>query len=167
MACNMTPLAIAVSNWTASLIDGKVRGFNPSGGSTYGTQGWNDGTSLGTGTEYFADPAGDAGNAGTELSPWTLSHGISQLTAGDTLTLLDGTYTSAITPATATQSGTEGEPITVRAQTYGNVIIQPTASEPAINFYSNFSAGGLPDNKLARSFLLNDSFWNKVIIQSR
>lgn len=145
MAVNMNALSVAVSNWTASLIDGKVRGFNPSGGSTYGSQGWNDGESLGTGTEYFASTTGSSGNPGTEVSPWPLTYGISQLTAGDTLTLLDGTYTDPITPATAAQSGTEGEPITVRAQTYGNVIIEPTASTPAINFYSNFSAGGLPD----------------------
>jgi len=123
--------------------DGKIYGQYPlgdaiSGGGSYGSQGWNDGASIGTGTEYFVATTGNDGNAGTELSPFlTIAHAISQLSAGDTLTVEDGTYTDPITPATATQSGTTNEPITVRARTYGNVIIAPSAAVSAISLYSS------------------------------
>jgi len=141
---DLASYTIQLTDWTPG-GDGKIRGLDKDGllggGATYGSEGWNDGSSIGTGTQYYADPAGSSGNTGlTSGSPWPLTHAIAQLTAGDTLNLADGTYTDPITPATATQSGTEGQPITVRAANYGNVFIVPTASVPAIEFYSSSSS---------------------------
>ena len=63
---------------------------------------------------YYVSPSGSSANPGTQQSPWSLSHANSQLIAGDTVILLDGTYTGTIDPI---NSGGVGAVITYQAET--------------------------------------------------
>ncbi len=69
--------------------------------------------SAGFGATYYVSPTGSAGNPGTEVSPWSLAKANSDLTAGDTAILLNGSYSTQIAPS---NSGTSGNPITYEAQ---------------------------------------------------
>ena len=66
------------------------------------------------GTSYYVSPTGDDDAAGTIGAPWgTLEYAVDQLTAGDTLYALSGTFTptAQITPA---NNGSSGNLITIR-----------------------------------------------------
>jgi len=76
-----------------------------------------------TGSCYYIAPSGGSdASAGTNPNePWeTFDHAWTVLQPADTLVLLDGTYTSRLTP---TVSGLPGSPITIRAQTDGGAVI--------------------------------------------
>ena len=62
---------------------------------------------------YYVSPTGTAGNPGTLALPWSLGKANSDLVAGDTAILMDGSYSTKILPS---QSGTAGNPITYKAQ---------------------------------------------------
>jgi hypothetical protein len=139
-------MSINISLYRNANRNNQLNGYYPLGNApslsplnfNAGTQGTNKGESIGTGPEYFVSTAGSDSNDGSAGSPFsTLVHAIAQLTAGGTVTVKNGIYTDPITPAFATQSGTPGQPITIRAENYGGVIIAPTASVPAIDFYSS------------------------------
>ena len=63
---------------------------------------------------YYVSPSGSSANPGTQQSPWSLSHANSQAVPGDTIILLDGTYTGTIDPI---NSGSVGAVITYQAET--------------------------------------------------
>ena len=71
-------------------------------------------------TEWFISPGGDDANAGTsETAPFkSLAKADSMLTAGDTITVLDGTYPAGrpYGASSITKSGTPNAWITVRAK---------------------------------------------------
>ena len=77
---------------------------------------------LAHGAEYFVDPGkGEDGNAGTQQAPWkTVQHGVTQLRAGDVLTLREGVYFENIYLAMA---GTADQPITIQAYTGEEAVI--------------------------------------------
>ncbi len=73
------------------------------------------------GNEYYVSPGGGSGGSGTSASPWhSFSIAVSTLQPGDTLLLNDGTYHQ---PLNITQSGTPGNPITVKATNDGGAIV--------------------------------------------
>src|SRR5215468_8037872 len=73
---------------------------------------------------YFISPTGvDSGSGTSSSAPWlTFAYAFSHMSAGDTLTLLNGTYTSAnsgyinITCGSNAPQGTSGAQVTVQAQ---------------------------------------------------
>ena len=68
-------------------------------------------------TYYVAPSAsgGDNNNPGSISSPWeTITYALTQLSAGDTLYLREGTYRETVT---ITQDGTSGNEITIEAYT--------------------------------------------------
>jgi hypothetical protein len=77
---------------------------------------------------YFVSPAGDDGNPGTEAEPWlTIQHAADVAAAGDTVMIMEGTYTESgntnramITPAS---SGEPGNLVTYRANPGDHVVI--------------------------------------------
>lgn len=69
---------------------------------------------MGAGAEYFLSPAGDDANTGTREAPWqTLEKAAAEIEAGDTVTLLPGSYPGRFEPAA---SGTADAPIVLRAE---------------------------------------------------
>ena len=72
-------------------------------------------SSAASATDYYMSPTGNNDNAGTSLdTTWaTLSHAQGQLTAGDTLYIIDGTYHDDTFVAQV--SGTAANPITIQA----------------------------------------------------
>ncbi len=69
---------------------------------------------------YFLSPSGVDSNAGTSASsPWkTFNFAVPQLQPGDTLILMDGTYTKSVTGhlSIVGKNGSSSQPITIRAQ---------------------------------------------------
>ena len=90
---------------------------------------------------YYISPTGDNGNTGlTDSTPWaTFAYANSQLSPGDTLILLDGTYTEQLHPTT---TGTAGNPITYRAQNDYKAIIAPTSDPGNASLYVTSWVGG-------------------------
>jgi hypothetical protein len=94
------------------------------------------------GKTYYISPGGSDANAGVSTSsPWkTFGYAIPKLHAGDTLVLMDGTYTTAesgnlIINCTASgnaKSGSPGTPITVKSQNQRKALLHNNgASRPA------------------------------------
>jgi hypothetical protein len=89
------------------------------------------------GTTYYISPTGSDDNGGTTSeAPWqTFAHAVPNLTPGDTLVLLDGTYTlenSGYMNANCSEnanSGTEGAPITLTAEHERRAWIKGDGSE--------------------------------------
>ncbi|RLI84742.1 hypothetical protein DRP07_00065 [Archaeoglobales archaeon] len=81
-------------------------------------------------TDYYVSPTGDDSNTGTSVeSAWrTLSYACSQLTAGDTLWVVNGTYQDDYCSLSA--SGTSTSWITIRAYN-GTPVINGTFNETA------------------------------------
>ena len=70
---------------------------------------------------YFVATDGNNNNPGSTGQPWrTVTHGVSQLSAGDTLVIRDGVYLDQLY---VTTSGTAANRITIRAENDGQVII--------------------------------------------
>ena len=95
------------------------------------------------GRTYFISPSGSDTNSGASTnSPWkTFAHSIPILHAGDTLTLIDGTYTTAgsgnliidCTISGNARNGTLGLPITVKAQSQRKALLHNDgASRPVL-----------------------------------
>src|SRR5947208_14814350 len=85
---------------------------------------------------YYISPSGADDNAGTSTSaPWkTFGHAIPLLNAGDTLYLLNGTYTGAnsgypqINCSSGARNGTSFAPITIQALNERQAFIQGNGS---------------------------------------
>lgn len=123
MACNMTPIIIAISNWISG-GDGKVRGNDPSGLLGYGEP---------EGAVYVSTTGNDTTGDGSIGNPWrTPEFGAKQLTQpGDTLVITGGTYVldaanlpvghttldrfRALVSPPFNVSGTLANPITIKA----------------------------------------------------
>ena len=74
---------------------------------------------------YYVSTSGNDGNSGTLANPFlTIQHGIDQLSAGDNLYILAGTFSEKLDLST---SGTAGQMITIRAYQNQNVIIDADA----------------------------------------
>jgi hypothetical protein len=87
---------------------------------------------------YYASPDG-GGDGSTAESPFRIAEFWDVAAPGDTLLLLDGTYTgadSAIAPPEGL-SGVEGQPITVRAQNDGKVLLDGGGAREAIHLSGN------------------------------
>src|SRR5450432_3770173 len=106
----------------------------------------------GVGAIYFIAPDGSDGNPGTQAAPWrTFAHALPLLQPGSTLTLLDGTYTSATSGllqvfcGTNAVNGTPARPITVRALNERQPFIAGDGSGPPIELSacSNWIIDGL------------------------
>lgn len=73
------------------------------------------GHSAGGSSTYYVDPSGSNSNSGSISSPWkTVGYGITQVSAGDTLYLREGTYVERI-QSPSISKGTSSSPITVAA----------------------------------------------------
>ena len=71
--------------------------------------------------DYFVSPAGDDKAAGSAAAPWkTLQHAAETVTAGDTVTVADGTYAGF---ACDGKSGTAASRIVFKSQTQGGAKI--------------------------------------------
>jgi parallel beta-helix repeat protein len=90
---------------------------------------------LGQGATYYISPSGsDLYNGLSPSFPWlTFSHAILQLTHGDTLIVMDGTYSvaegtglPAISCGSNANNGTEEQPITIQAQNERGALLQST-----------------------------------------
>jgi hypothetical protein len=88
---------------------------------------------------YYISPTGsDLANGQSTGAPWaTFAHSYTVLSPGDTLILMDGTYTERLAP---TISGTAGNPITFQSANRGLAIIQPSSNSNAILAYSTVAA---------------------------
>ncbi len=76
-----------------------------------------------SGVTYHVSLTGDDANPGTEAEPFrTITHGASVLEAGDTLVIHDGDYGSEF-DIRIPDSGTAGNPITIRAEHRGAVML--------------------------------------------
>ena len=76
-------------------------------------------------TNYYVSPTGSNSNAGTLADPFlTIQHGIDQLSAGDNLNILAGTYSEKLDLST---SGSAGQMIAIRAYQSQNVIVDADA----------------------------------------
>ncbi|MCF6150566.1 MAG: hypothetical protein E3K37_18205 [Candidatus Kuenenia sp.] len=89
--------------------------------------------------DYYLSVDGSDGNNGSIDSPWaTFAYAMDHLTAGDTLIIKDGTYTEKLF---VDISGTSGNPITIKAENEGQVIMNGTNnSRPAHVYYANYIA---------------------------
>jgi len=78
-------------------------------------------TLPGSGTEYFVDPKGSDGGAGTSGDPFqTIAHAVAQAGPGDTVTVRDGVYREAIT---IDKLDASADPLWVRAENPGGAAI--------------------------------------------
>lgn len=96
------------------------------------------GTLSASAASYYASPTG-GGTGASPASPATVTAGLALLSAGDTLNLMDGTYTGAsgmIDPPDGL-SGVVGSPITVQAINDGQVLIDGQAVRRPVNFQGN------------------------------
>lgn len=78
------------------------------------------------GSVLYVSPSGNDANPGTAAEPWrTLQHAAEQAAAGDTIIIQPGTYAGGITHTTP---GAAGRPITYRAASAGQTIIDGSGS---------------------------------------
>ena len=89
-------------------------------------------------TTYYICPSGSDSNDGLSTSsPWkTFSHAIPELDPGDTLMVMNGTYSVAggtglpsITCGTNANNGTEAQPITIQAQNERQALLESTGDD--------------------------------------
>jgi hypothetical protein len=97
------------------------------------------------GRTYYLSPRGDDDGAGTRGAPWrTFGRAFEALGPGDTLLLLDGTYTEATTGVIQpnVRNGTRGKPITIRARHDGKAIIDGQGRVTPVKLGDNWGDGG-------------------------
>jgi parallel beta-helix repeat protein len=88
----------------------------------------------GANSYFYVATTGDDANPGTAAQPWrTLQHAAGRAIAGDTIIIQPGTYAGGITHATP---GAEGRPITYRATTAGQAVIDGSGSAQDAFFIS-------------------------------
>lgn len=91
-----------------------------------------------TGRVFYVSPAGSDSNSGTATSPWrTIKTAALRLAAGDTAILMDGTYEED--QISFANSGTAGQPITIRAQTkWGAILSSKSGCNPGISIDKSY-----------------------------
>lgn len=90
---------------------------------------------------YYIAPKGTDDGAGTSAAPWrTFTRAMSALKPGDTLNLMDGTYTYAannkgnpFAVLSVTMSGTRNDPVIIRALNEGKAIIDGQKSHNCVS----------------------------------
>lgn len=85
--------------------------------------------------EYFISPSGNNGNPGSSSKPWkTFAHAISRVQPGDSLVLLDGTYTKGTTGFIEVNGkhGTKAKPITIMAQNERKAFLKSNGDGPPL-----------------------------------
>ena len=88
-------------------------------------------------TYYVSLTGNDTNNGLTKAFSWkTFAHAFGVISPGDTLIIANGTYHEQISP---TVSGSSGNPITIRAETVGGVVIDMQTDGPAIYINSTTS----------------------------
>ena len=98
-------------------------------------------TSASSAATYYVGPYGSGSDSNNCLSTGascaTIGHGLSLMSAGDTLSILHGTYPETVySPA----GGTAGSPITVTADTSGGpVVVRPTGAAYSLVIQSTSS----------------------------
>jgi hypothetical protein len=83
---------------------------------------------------YYASPSG-GGDGSSPTSPFQIADFWAVTTPGDTLILLDGTYTGSRSMIYVGDSGTESSPITIKALNDGQAIIDGENSRTPIQVY--------------------------------
>ncbi|MFN8469836.1 MAG: right-handed parallel beta-helix repeat-containing protein [Caldilineaceae bacterium] len=95
---------------------------------------------------YYIAPQGDDANAGTSAgTPWrTFAHAWDILQPGDTLVLLDGTYTAAINGLVQPniRNGEPGKPITIRALNDGKAVVDGEGQDIPVRLGENWGPDG-------------------------
>jgi hypothetical protein len=97
------------------------------------------------GRVYYLAPTGSDASAGTMAAPWrTFARAWQALQPGDTLLLLDGTYTEGTTGVMQpnVRNGEPGRPITVKALNDGKVTIDGQHQVIPIKLGDNWGNGG-------------------------
>ncbi len=95
-------------------------------------------TSSVSASTYYISPSGSNSNSGTFSQPWlTFSYSFSQLSAGDTLILKNGTYASGTTGlmdynCASYDKGTSTQSITIQAENSRQAIVSSDGSAPAV-----------------------------------
>ena len=89
---------------------------------------------------YYISPSGSDSAAGTSSAPWgTFAHAMSVLQPGDTLWLMDGTYTQSTTGMLYISiNGTPSAYITVRALNEGSAIVDGQKSYNCCSITGNY-----------------------------
>ena len=93
---------------------------------------------LAQGATYYVSTSGSDSNAGTQSAPFRhVSHGVAAAHAGDTITVMNGTYDNEGQVAdssgggsvvTMTNAGSSGNPITIMAQNRGGAVLNAASS---------------------------------------
>jgi hypothetical protein len=93
------------------------------------------GVSESVAATYYLAPNGNDGSAGTNGSPWaTFSKAMKVLKSGDMLLIKDGTYYQSLDVAV---SGTQGSPITIKAEDDGQAIIDGQGARVPCRVYGS------------------------------
>lgn len=115
-------------------------------------------------TEYFVDqnyPSANDQNTGTANSPWkTITKANQTLTAGDTVYIKAGAYSSYIAPA---KSGTPSQPITYKNYGTDAVSIQNAAYGVLLDGKSYITVQGINFTNLDRFMYLQNGANNNII----
>lgn len=87
---------------------------------------------------FYISPTGDDSNEGSQKFPWkTFAKAARTLSAGETVLVMDGTYTEP--EVLFKKSGTETQPITIRAQNRHKAILSSTSGcSPNISIYASY-----------------------------
>lgn len=107
-------------------------------------------TAMSSGPAYYVDAAkGNDDNDGSKTKPWkSVAHGVTQLTAGDTLYLADGVYYENVV---ISQTGTQDKPITIRSAPGAVAIIDGSIADFQNDFAKAWEPVGDGKDGLYRS----------------
>src|SRR5439155_25801822 len=88
----------------------------------------------------YVSTNGSDSNPGTQAAPWrTMTKAVATMTAGQTTCVMNGTYTEDI--VRFNNSGTPGNPITLKAQNSRQAILAslaPNSCQPAFNVHGSY-----------------------------
>ena len=89
-------------------------------------------------TSYFVSESGNDSNAGTQAAPWrTIQKAANTVAAGDTVVLMDGTYTEG--SIGFNRSGTAAKPITfVAANKWAAVVASTSGCQPGFSINASY-----------------------------
>jgi hypothetical protein len=99
---------------------------------------------------YYISPSGSDGSSGTSMSgAWaTFAHAWQTLQPGDTLLLLDGTYTASTTGVIQpnVRNGEPGKPITIKALNDGKAVVDGQGKQIPVRLGENWGPQGAIGN---------------------
>ncbi|TCS31451.1 chondroitinase B-like protein, partial [Paucimonas lemoignei] len=95
-------------------------------------------TQAATGPTYYLSPNGNDSNSGSASAPWrTIQKAANTVNAGDTVVLMDGTYTEG--SIGFNRSGTAAKPITFKAQNKWKAIVSSTSGcQPGFSINASY-----------------------------